>query len=145
MYCLKQLQKNTYSLLLVTVLLFWEIILYPASVAEDLALLCAQGTLTAGVNETYITGETVVVQEANLPEIVGGYTHLVSVSPVFSGRTFRGRSAVGRFLLAFFTLCLLLGEGTVLSKYRFFENWANQNLDLLLSFIHDQDGKKKIH
>ena len=145
MYHLYKTNKVTYAFLLVFSLLFWELILYPASVAEDLALFGAQGSQYARVDEAYITGETAVVQEAGLPEIISSYTNYISVSHIFSGRTFRGRNAFGRFLWAFYVLLLLLGGCAVLSKNGFFGSDTNQNLDLLLSFIHDQDGKKKIH
>ena len=138
MYHLYKTNKVTYAFLLVFSLLFWELILYPASVAEDLALFGAQGSQYARVDEAYITGETAVVQEAGLPEIISSYTNYISVSH-------RGRNAFGRFLWAFYVLLLLLGGCAVLSKNGFFGSDTNQNLDLLLSFIHDQDGKKKIH
>ena len=153
MYRLEKLHKNTYSFLLVFALLFWELVWYPASVAEDLSYFGVKnletesltGSLMEEPGDAYITSTAVVVQEAGIPEIVNSYSHIVSVTHILTGRASRGRNALGRFWGAFFVLLVLAGRYAYRGKYGFFENLADPNLDLFITFIHDQDGKKKIH
>ncbi|MBR1852346.1 MAG: hypothetical protein IJ794_04085 [Lachnospiraceae bacterium] len=147
MYRLEKLHKNTYSFLLIFALLFWELLFYPASVAEDLSYFgiknCQTEDQDIELEDTYITSTAMVVQEAGIPEIVSSYSHIVSVTHILTGRTFRGKNALGRFWSAFFVLIVLSGGCARRGKYGFFENLADPNLDLFITFIHDQDGKKK--
>ena len=140
---IKNFYKQICALSLIGALLFWELILYPVSVAEDFSFIRTRGEQYENGTVANITEESVIVQEASLPEIVNSYSPFISVSHISYGRSLRTGTSFGRFFLGGILTCLLGGGCTTLYQYEFFRSFTDQNLDLLLSFIHDQDGKKK--
>ena len=126
-------RKKRFSLLLVLFFLCRCISFWPEQDQER--------TLTA--QENYTCADASFNDQVGVPEVTGN--RIISASAVNSLyiNSSRGRTTLGKILAAFLFFIIFSGAVLYLSFMRFHSFCNLRNRSNILSFIHDQDGKKR--
>lgn len=133
---------NLFALLMVVAVIFWEAGLCSDGAGNHVGNLSALSDSSASY---YTQAGNDIVDEPCTPEQIGLGAYHANAENIFYTKTSRGRNFPGKLLYALFAvLC------SFRIAFSFFDIGSSdsgivRNLSMVLIYMHDQDGKKRLH